>query len=428
MPTLGFRGGLPVAALLVAASASAAALPRAALYARPAPHWAPALGGSLSAGTPELKAANALLAPLGAGVDPARLLAAAGPLAVALESEGLTPARFWDLGEAGRALAVRRALEAAAEAARVELSASLGELGREGGSAEDAALRLGSLQGRLGVLLDAESLAKARRGYRAALAKTGPDARERIRRLVEAGTADWSAAAPGGAPAVAAAPGRAAAAARLGPSSRFASVDAKLLKGSLYDARFLAEERARAAATPTLTIDLDGTAGHPTDDGFLLRPGVVEQLEKLRAAGFRLVLWTNSGRSNARRALTAHPALAELFELVITRENAQPFRFGEDPAEGGRTYMAVYGEGNRAADAFILNNGKDIALLGHRMIVDDSPRIAKPMPNGQVPVGLQIRTWSGEAEREEMITLADRIMARLESAGVRAPKSGPPSP
>ncbi|MCX7029817.1 MAG: NIF family HAD-type phosphatase [Spirochaetes bacterium] len=75
----------------------------------------------------------------------------------------------------------------------------------------------------------------------------------------------------------------------------------------------------------TIVFDLDNTLVDEFGAG--TRPGVVKLLEKLRADGHRLVLWTNSRRDRARETLGLHD-LRRHFVTIVCREDYDPLDAG----------------------------------------------------------------------------------------------------
>ena len=71
----------------------------------------------------------------------------------------------------------------------------------------------------------------------------------------------------------------------------------------------------------TIVFDLDNTLVDEFGAG--TRPGIVKLLEKLRADGHRLVLWTNSRRDRAREILKMYD-LRKHFSTIICREDYDP--------------------------------------------------------------------------------------------------------
>ncbi len=75
----------------------------------------------------------------------------------------------------------------------------------------------------------------------------------------------------------------------------------------------------------TIVFDLDNTLVDEFGAG--TRPGIVELLEKLRADGHRLALWTNSRRERAREILGIHD-LRRHFAAIVCREDYDPLGAG----------------------------------------------------------------------------------------------------
>jgi FMN phosphatase YigB (HAD superfamily) len=75
----------------------------------------------------------------------------------------------------------------------------------------------------------------------------------------------------------------------------------------------------------TIVFDLDNTLVDEFGAG--TRPGIVNLLEKLRADGHRLALWTNSRRDRTREILVRHD-LRRHFAAIVCREDYDPLGAG----------------------------------------------------------------------------------------------------
>jgi hypothetical protein len=190
----------------------------------------------------------------------------------------------------------------------------------------------------------------------------------------------------------------------------FAPPDPLFPRERIFHPIFLQQERERAAAKPTIAFDLNGTLGSfsSMDRGFNLRPGVLAQLEELKKAGFRLVLWTRDAPDAAREVMESHPELRSTFDLVLSGEN---FGF-PDREELQRTYPGRFDESSRYYRTF--HGVKDAALLGYAALVDDNADVSEftrlsPAP-GAPTRAYRIPTYSpGSADQERMDSLAQRL-------------------
>jgi phosphoglycolate phosphatase-like HAD superfamily hydrolase len=75
----------------------------------------------------------------------------------------------------------------------------------------------------------------------------------------------------------------------------------------------------------TIVFDLDNTLVDEFGAG--PRPGIVNLLEKLRADGHRLALWTHSSRDRTREILGLHD-LKRHFAAIVCREDYDPLGAG----------------------------------------------------------------------------------------------------
>lgn len=92
-------------------------------------------------------------------------------------------------------------------------------------------------------------------------------------------------------------------------------IEAKFLQNENAKA-FFEEERKVARQIPTIAFDFDGTLTGGVDRD--LRPGILEELAELKAAGFRMVIWTNTFPINVMESFFSYPALESCFDRVLS--------------------------------------------------------------------------------------------------------------
>ena len=173
----------------------------------------------------------------------------------------------------------------------------------------------------------------------------------------------------------------------------------------IYDPRFIRAERARTVRT--VVFDLDETLAFftGTREGYVLRPGIEEQLRLLRDNGIRLVMWSFSDRRKVARFFQKYPDMARQFDLVITQENYMTWGMRPD---------AVHDELGSAYGRDVKGESlpqKDVALLGYDLLVDDNVT-STGSPAGEFKA-YRISAFNGGDDGEPVGTLADRIMGML---------------
>ena len=209
----------------------------------------------------------------------------------------------------------------------------------------------------------------------------------------------------------------------------------KFVKGLIFDRAFVESERKISAIHKTVVFDLDHTLiGNSETEEMVLRPGIEEQLEKLREKGIRLVLWTSASRVWMKTFLKKHPQMLDLFDRFISRKNSML-----QTEADGESMIRIYGNykagekidyrlGRLNATAEAARNYyrsdkpyafqvKDISLLGYSLLVDNSrqlPLMAQESPSGVFKY-YQIKPFRKDVPDEEPIhELADKILKMLE--------------
>ncbi|MFZ5801785.1 MAG: (d)CMP kinase [Candidatus Omnitrophota bacterium] len=150
------------------------------------------------------------------------------------------------------------------------------------------------------------------------------------------------------------------------------------VEGQIHDRKVIDQERAISAEQVTAAVDLDNTITYLDKRWqYVLRKGILGQLEILRKAGLRLVLWTYSNRLYVEEFMRQHPALASYFDRIITRENYDIGARDEDVERVLRGYRWVDHTVRRKAveDYYYAHNytPKDIGLLGYAVLIDNAP-------------------------------------------------------
>lgn len=171
------------------------------------------------------------------------------------------------------------------------------------------------------------------------------------------------------------------------------------LKGRIFDPQNIAQERAISSKVKTVAFDLDNTLAYYVGESntWVLRPGIIEQLKKLKDANVRLVIWTSNRTDAVGDFYKAYPEIAPYFDLIITRENyhepseeelnlaytadiiadikrvqekqdnPQPFAGHEAPDLPDAQKISWFYDATPGT--------KDIALFGYATVVDDNRRI-----------------------------------------------------
>ncbi|MFN0118144.1 MAG: hypothetical protein ACKVQC_07640, partial [Elusimicrobiota bacterium] len=152
------------------------------------------------------------------------------------------------------------------------------------------------------------------------------------------------------------------------------------MTGSIYDPKFIKKERAVSATNPTVVFDLNNTLGFMQDGQWKTRPGVLEELKKLKKKNYRLILWTYSNQKLVEDVQQQDSRFMEYFDQIITFENYRPESNEPDIfdpfIEKVRNAYAEYIDPSRETTfdphyIITINKGKDISLLGYHVIVDD---------------------------------------------------------
>lgn len=142
-----------------------------------------------------------------------------------------------------------------------------------------------------------------------------------------------------------------------------AEIPAPFLRGRIYDARFIAREKADPRFT--VVFDMDDTLvwGNPDLKVYYLRPYVRATLELLaNRDDVKCVLWTSATRKWTREVLSqffTDEELRRFFAHIITRENYTPPGVWE-----GLKHRRLFREFGTTV--------KDLSLLGYDVLVDDS--------------------------------------------------------
>jgi hypothetical protein len=200
-------------------------------------------------------------------------------------------------------------------------------------------------------------------------------------------------------------------------------VNAKLVKGDIFDPAFIAKKKT---APPTVVFDLDDTIG-TNEEGqtgtaeYFLRLGIVSELKKLIKDGFHLSLWTASPARNLKMFFRKYPALLRFFDEFITAENwVMPALMETADSK----FRAAYARArpDRVAKFYSAENPKDISLFrdkrsrhGYVMLVDDNPELpaaAAKAPFGSFPV-YNIKGFDRVKDDEPVEQLADHVLALL---------------
>ncbi|MBF0522590.1 MAG: hypothetical protein HQL24_05985 [Candidatus Omnitrophica bacterium] len=232
------------------------------------------------------------------------------------------------------------------------------------------------------------------------------------------------------------------------------------LKGRIFSLEFLKRERAIAAKHKTIAIDLDESIasflGWPSDHGYVLRPGIKEQLQKLKDSGFRLVLWTGApGEFVQKLFMDVYPEIADLFDLTITSDSFYPrqksgwgigyktisptllpkgFMSSPDKGEFWEEYKTAYENilklsPDQMQDVWNVYFSplysvsawrfKDITLLGYQMLVDNQPITdfvdRHPLKNKYHYFQVDYFYWD-KPDPEDISTLANRVMKAIPSS------------
>lgn len=138
---------------------------------------------------------------------------------------------------------------------------------------------------------------------------------------------------------------------------RALTVTSPVFVTDIYDPGFYERERALAIEIPTVAFDMDQTVASERDDpDFLLRPGIVDVLEKLRLQRIRTALWSGAKKVKVERLFQSHPELNPLFNVAITKEAY---------VKSAETYVGA----DPCAGLF----AKEIGFLNYALLVDDNP-------------------------------------------------------
>jgi hypothetical protein len=101
------------------------------------------------------------------------------------------------------------------------------------------------------------------------------------------------------------------------------AINQRHLDRPIFHPDVIQREREKSKEQTTIVFDLDATLAwhHDNERGYLVRPGIEEQLKELVKKKVRLVLWTNNTRLGTTKFFMQHPHLFPLFDLIITAEN-----------------------------------------------------------------------------------------------------------
>ena len=154
----------------------------------------------------------------------------------------------------------------------------------------------------------------------------------------------------------------------------------EIMRGRMFNTEFFTPEREKAnQGIVTVAVDFDHTiiARNASSDYFI-RPGILEELKKLRDSGIRLVGFTDKPASVVEQIFKLFPQLQEIFELTIPR-GAFSIDFADIQRKGERSdaYQELKKAYQGRIDAVLeyLNkfpgSMKDINLLGYALIIDD---------------------------------------------------------
>ncbi len=176
------------------------------------------------------------------------------------------------------------------------------------------------------------------------------------------------------------------------------------LIGSVFDEGFVREEHQRSAEKPTIVFDMDGTMVGVIPP--YLRPGIAEELLKLKQKGYRLVLWTGSRQSGVYGKLLSYPEMQGIFDLIVTADNDNNMDLSGLGEQHFRDLFLQFHEP--------MPQGKDrkkpINLFGYKLLVDDEQYSGKVFRSYEIALPV--------IGKEPTEGLADRLDAMVQSADI----------
>ncbi len=147
------------------------------------------------------------------------------------------------------------------------------------------------------------------------------------------------------------------------------------IDGSVYEEQFIKNERTMSRERPTVVFDMDHTIldKRRTFLGSvsIIRPGIIDELNKLKTMGYRLVLWTRSPKKAVRKYLLSNSEMYGLFELIITGDNGlSAWNPGVSNSVRKEYYQSLF---KKYSEKY--NEYKPIGLFKYRLLVDDKSDI-----------------------------------------------------
>ncbi len=229
------------------------------------------------------------------------------------------------------------------------------------------------------------------------------------------------------------------------------ALEPQWVRGSIYADYFLLDELELSKKYKTIAFDLDGTIAvfDPKTKKYILRNGIEELLQQLKAMGYRLVLWTTAARDNDKELdkknerddyaaifFENHPQFKNYFDPVITIENyAFYFSFDETSRtwtlEDENALMRAYPEcwrdlkrelyellkKDQARYPQVFGNSKRVALsvkdpkiLGYALLVDNIVQGFKTAPLRRRL--LVVKTLTTDNVNSKMIEMDTRSLLR----------------
>ncbi|MBI3548201.1 MAG: trehalose-6-phosphate synthase [Elusimicrobia bacterium] len=155
-----------------------------------------------------------------------------------------------------------------------------------------------------------------------------------------------------------------------------------------------------------------------------IRPDILEDIKRLKAAGMKVVLWTQANKAWTRKLLAEIPeaaAFAGLFDRIITEENYMAITEAERRANPEVAARIVPSGGGKDAALF-----KDLRHLGYDVLIDDRADYAAFAARAGFvyrPIRpLQFEPGDGDGEITKIVN-EFLLLERLVSAG-RKPGAG----
>jgi hypothetical protein len=94
---------------------------------------------------------------------------------------------------------------------------------------------------------------------------------------------------------------------------------------SIFNIDFIKKQRQISLEKGTVIFDLYGTIAYPKSSAgffeFVIRPGILESIQKLKDRNVHLVLWSTCDRDACAHFFREHPSFCYFFDLVLVQEN-----------------------------------------------------------------------------------------------------------